>query len=783
MNSKPILSFKSVFITIFIFETAFFLWLFLTHRISAGHDTTQYFIIQYYFLNHLISHGEIPQWMPYMTQGTVATWWFSIQADFFQNALMIFHPFLKTMNFTSLFTIGIFWKHLVLLCGVWLWGRVHFKNPWALLFFCSSIMGSTIWMSQIWYSFHLYYTLPLVFFFIHQFLQTSRWRWFFLAGQLWLLQSFGNMPYFLPMTAWVLFSYFALFLMQYPKILIHCLKRLRWLKGSVILATHSVTAWGYIHLSTAGTQEIINYNPGRNLQGTTDLNGFLTYGGTLGFNSWLEALTGISPMMDYTLYSGVLIIVFTISGILLSRSLKSKAWIFIWAALLFLLNLSLWPASWLYQWWPLMKFYRHLALFTPITKIAICLWATVVLDHLLEYNLSKFEIRKLACLGLGIILGIILLFVIFLKIEEIIEITMSPSMYFSEIPVFLDWILASLTSWINFHVITLSLTFIGLTLLILNPKNKISIISVLVVIHVFNIYGYKTQQILNRTIPNSVTSITQFKAMPYAKHRQMNDWLELPRSQFLLQLPLHVVKNWASNSFIYLDEPGSTFRVDHWLKPLDQYLRIYWKQNLDDFEQRPKGLMNFRKLTFPTDHPAALKFSAVTKDKIQFFSSAFEVADIVQQSQLMNALEYMGDTPFLLKDSNIENQNIDLTKNSRINLPFHISRFSANHILIDIDVPVDSAKWLVYSDVWHPQWQATDNEKPVPIYRANLAYKAIALFPGKHQIKFQFFSKKINILIWTLAWLSLAWVGGGIFLTLHLIFSNLSNFKTYDSEI
>jgi hypothetical protein len=108
MNSKLTLSFKSVFIILFVLEAAFFLWQFLTHRISAGHDTTQYFIIQYYFLNHLICHGEVPQWMPYMTQGTVATWWFSIQADLFQNALMIFHPFLKTFNFATLFTVGIF---------------------------------------------------------------------------------------------------------------------------------------------------------------------------------------------------------------------------------------------------------------------------------------------------------------------------------------------------------------------------------------------------------------------------------------------------------------------------------------------------------------------------------------------------------------------------------------------------------------------------------------------------------------------------------------------------
>ncbi len=775
-TKKYQLSFRSVFLIIFILETGFFLWQVLTHRISAGHDTIQYFILQYYFLNHLVCHGEIPQWMPYMTQGTISAWWFSIQAGFFQNALMIFHPFLKTINFATLFTVGIFWEHLFLLCGVWLWGRIHFKNPWTMLLFCSSIMGSTIWMNQIWFNFHLYYALPLIFFFVHKFLQTSLWRWFFLAGQLWLLQSFGNMPYFLPMTGWILFSYFVLFLIQNPHIFTDCIKRLNWITGGAVILVQMLTAWLYFYLTTYGTAQIINYNVGRDLNGLTSLKSFLTYGGVLKLNSWVDCLSGISPMLDYTIYCGIFVILLAGSSIIFTQLFKRNTWTFIWVILLLLLNLSLWPAPLLYKWWPMMKFYRHLSLLAPVTKIAICFWAAIVLDHILENKSSDFQIKKFACLCWGVAAGILLVFFQFGGVERILLITPSSNMYRSEVQSFIDWIKPGLIHWTFFHSIILLLTLTGLIKLFSHPQNKNQILKILIAIHLLSIYGYKLHETHNRTVPNPSATVTQFQPMPYSSRRTIGNWDTSTRSQFLQQLPLHTVKNWVTNSFIYLDEPGCSFRVDHWLKSFDQYLRTYWGQNLDDLKQRPLGLIYWGSFEFPDNHPSALKFSAVTEDKIQFFSKSFDVPEISLESAMMRDAEYRGDTPFLLKPSATANQNIKLTKNSRVTIPFSILNFSANHIVINMNVPENSAKWLIYSDVWHPDWKAMNNQKPTTIYRANLAYKAVALSTGQQTIEFRYFSQKINLLIWLLAWLSLAWVVGVLLLTIQILyFSDTKN--------
>lgn len=761
------LTFRSVFVLLFVLEAFLFLWQFLTQRISAGHETIQYFILQYYFLNHLICHGEIAQWMPYMTQGTVANWWFSIQADLFQNALMTVHPLLRNLNFVDLFNFGIFWKHLVLLCGVWLWGRIHLKSPWAVLFFCSGILGSAIWMNQIWYGFHLYYALPLVFFLIHYFLKTWSWRWLFLAGQLWILQSFGNMPYFLPLTAWILFSYFLLYLSQNFKTLDNGWKNLDWKKGILVIAALVLTAWGYVYLTTYGTKEIINYNPGRNLEGTTDLNGFLTYGGILGINAWIEGITGISPMLDYTLYSGFLITLFALAGLVFIFSLKNRAWLLIWTILVIFLNLACWPSSWLYELWPMMKFYRHLSLLTPLSKVAVCLWSAVVLDHLLEQKLDFHQIRKFSLLAGSMALAILVLILCSPGIIKLALASISPSMFFSEVPIFLDRILPHFQAWGFFHSLIIGLALGAFIILLIHPQQKTKILIILILIQCIDIYSYKIKETLARTVSNQTPKITKFYPMPYAGRRSFTDWEKLERSHFIQQLPLQTVKNWAINSFIYLDEPGSTFRVDHWLKPLDQYYRTYWGQNLDDFKERPAGLINYRGLTFPQQHPASLKFSGVNENKIQFFTDGDEITDIKQTSLQMSLAHYSGDVPFILKSGEGERR-INLKENYRIDVPIKIRNFTANRLEISADVPA-AAKWLIYSDVWHPDWQATDNGSPIKIYRANLAYKAIPVTPGQHVIEFHFFSRVIDLLYWLLAFISLAWVIGIIWLTHRLI--------------
>ncbi|MBI1952976.1 MAG: hypothetical protein HYS41_02510, partial [Candidatus Omnitrophica bacterium] len=74
-----------------------------------------------------------------------------------------------------------------------------------------------------------------------------------------------------------------------------------------------------------------------------------------------------------------------------------------------------------------------------------------------------------------------------------------------------------------------------------------------------------------------------------------------------------------------------------------------------------------------------------------------------------------------------------------------------------------------YSDVWHPFWKAKVNGRPVPVARANLAYKAVPILPGENRVHFFFESKA---LVWAYRFFginALIWVAGIVVLAGRII--------------
>ena len=61
---------------------------------------------------------------------------------------------------------------------------------------------------------------------------------------------------------------------------------------------------------------------------------------------------------------------------------------------------------------------------------------------------------------------------------------------------------------------------------------------------------------------------------------------------------------------------------------------------------------------------------------------------------------------------------------------------------IDVEVESPDGGWLVLNDVWHPWWFAAklgqDSETPIPLRRANVLFRAVALDPGRHVVRFEF---------------------------------------------
>ena len=97
-------------------------------------------------------------------------------------------------------------------------------------------------------------------------------------------------------------------------------------------------------------------------------------------------------------------------------------------------------------------------------------------------------------------------------------------------------------------------------------------------------------------------------------------------------------------------------------------------------------------------------------------------------------------------------------------VPYQVVRFDANTLAIHVANPDASAGWLSYADVWHPSWRATVNGKPVPVYRANMAYKAIPIESGENVIEFRFGSRLFSALSAFASLNAAVWLAGLILL-------------------
>lgn len=143
-------------------------------RMVHIHDGYLQFSLQYYFLNGAATGGSIPQWMPFMTHGMVATVWWAVQANPLQNVLLAAGPLVARLDFLLLYHLGILVQELVLLAGVWLLARRFLASSLAVFFVATAVLGSSVWTLNPWVSLHLVYAVPLVLHFGHRFLERGR---------------------------------------------------------------------------------------------------------------------------------------------------------------------------------------------------------------------------------------------------------------------------------------------------------------------------------------------------------------------------------------------------------------------------------------------------------------------------------------------------------------------------------------------------------------------------------------------------------------------------------
>ena len=129
------------------------------------HDTFQVTNILHWILSDLAHNAEIPLWQPYINNGIGTNWYIAFSLS---PAIALLSPFVllgKSFNVVHLQYLGYFFDELILVTGSYLLANLLFKSRLVRIFVCATVAGTTFWIAQPWFNFHLFYAFPLSLFF------------------------------------------------------------------------------------------------------------------------------------------------------------------------------------------------------------------------------------------------------------------------------------------------------------------------------------------------------------------------------------------------------------------------------------------------------------------------------------------------------------------------------------------------------------------------------------------------------------------------------------------
>ncbi len=780
---------RSLFLLLVGLEAALFCFLIFGRRTPHGHDGLLYFYLQYYFLNSSVTSGQIPLWMPYLTHGTVGTFWYFLQAGFLQQIFLYTGKLFQNFDFITLFYSGIFFDELILLLGMWLLARRIFTSPLSWFFVSAAALGSCIWVDQPAWNFHFYYAVPLVIYFLHRFFDTSRCRYFLLAGHLLVMQMFGSIPYFIPAVTLVLFLYFSFYFLTHADALAKFLQtfRLNW-AFLASLAMVLLLFFSMYFTLTMGTDQVVSIRIGRNADRTASLDNFLHFGASPNPLKWVEIFLGISPLLDYTLYFGIISFCFLVLGLWYGQ--KKNYLPFLLTALIIQIFSAATPlASFFYYVWPLMKYFRHTGYMCVLAKPFLCILSGFGFEALHANRLKpKWPIFGLGLLGLFLAWGLWIFSHDFWLFQKMINGISSQAVRFYGV---YDKQMVAFRLGRTMTMALLASLLLFMIAFFNFKKWSGFLIGFVLFVHLLDLFGYKFSELKSKTIALDADQydLVKFMPVPFKRNRDIDVSTNGPRDQFLKNL-LVTLPEYGANlygqlyseitTFVYHDNLSvgafrldgwsrsiQILRVDEWLKPLDDYLKVYWRKVYGDSKDYGVSFFEYN-LKFPEFSAAASKIAGLN-GKIQFFRGACVFDSEEKMKAVMANDHYSGDIP-LIFDSKIGGagtetlcSDSELSKlDMRMSNDYRIVRFDSNDLDVEAAVPKNqtgqSQPWMLYSDVWHAFWKATVNGKPAEVYKTNLAYKSVKLEPGFNRIHLYVDCKPLSFLYGFFALNSFFWL-------------------------
>ncbi len=709
--------------------------------LPAGHDSFQVMTTQFYFLDEAVERGDLAMWIPYVTHGVVATWWYAFVATPVLQVAVALGRWLPRGDLYPVTVASMCFDASVLLLGTWLLARRLFERAETTALVCVMAVGSSVWITQSWHNFHILYALPLTLWLVHRYLDGHKAIHLAAALNLVALQSLGNLPYSLPPTALFIAVYFAgWFLFEGRPQLIALFDRRRapgFLFAALVGAAGMLAVWMTF---SQGTRELVHLGTGRTADGTVDLRVFLAYGGNTGVRKWFELLLGVSPCMDYTLYLGVLGVPLALLG---ARYAGRRRAHLVFAAGFILAVSSATPlASAVFYLWPGMKFFRHLALLAPQVRLLACFLAGVGFEHLRDdlradaaWPRSARVIVAWCALSAAVLAA--LLSARDLRVMLMTEMVEMGGLLANG-PASVDaFVVERLSTTLALSVIALALT-VALTRAPSKMTRALPLALLALLALDLGVYHARQIAVMSVRLTGSAHDLLRATPLPYVARRadaltSSARWRRWARVSPTREGAWY----WSTGMFVLDDEVGSEFRLDNWLWPVGRLFNAREGAPVERTDHRPRGFNHRREFPIAITAPAMRRVFGM-EGKLRVFRDAVaglgdaDIAAVIQRD------DYQGDVLLLDDAGGVAPRGAIASRDDALALTPEVLDFDANRIAVRVrDVPAGGA-WLLYDDAWHPGWSATVNGATTRVYRANLAYKSVRLRAGDNRVEMRF---------------------------------------------
>jgi hypothetical protein len=713
----------------------FLFWSIAALNLPLAHDTMINFQVFATVYSSFSTWGEFPLWMPLTSQGITAdfAYAFTFTPAFYLAAFI--GKLFSGNDSLLLFRLGLYLEEVLLLYGLYRLSTVFHSHRITPIIVSITGVLSVSWVAQIHWNFHLIYLYPLLLYHTVRYLQGGGLEH---AACALILMTLGGLFYPQIFIAFTLCAFAAIwiFLMR------PTFQQLVCYRGSVfggLLITTVAFAVAFLNVQFArhvidGMQSFTSL---RQADGSVGLETFLTYGGHVSPVKFMEFIYGAPVRFAFVAYSGLFTVLFVIFALV---RVKTRCfWVFMsltGVVLLFSLGASGYVAEIAYRFFPEMDKFRHIGFVTPVAKILLIIASGFGIDYYLQRTNGRFR-NTLILFVIALALGMVFL---------LIDISHGWQYAYA---VDQNLIIPFQFHWIQWGVV-LMFTLVAFGLLNQpHTANMVGITLLLCVLFGMGSYKYFLEWHSPAMKPESITQ--------WQTHRHAYDVRPLMYSPTRQRESdknaiekLSMMEVWgAHNSLGYGSLPVDlcfpVHRVD--LVNISFFDLIASRLGSENFSSskssfsldrvgNDKVLMDAIGCNMPKLYLAKYPIFKNSYDdaKLAVKSSSNLYANPIIQKQCNSACE--SDSAVKITDD------LDLIE---------INHFSSNQMIASVNVPSGSNRFLVYLDSLHSGWKAMVDGVATTIYPANIAFKAIELPPGAHEIEFSFAggSNWSSVTIWT----------------------------------